>query len=467
MNGRLLYTFLSSAVTRDIPRGKVVPVEGIKVIGALAHKYDIPVTWIVDSQSAEESKNLLLEGHVECGDDVILQVDISRALKESGVVKPASKAEEIVIFRQKLPGIISSEFEKVRGILPWAEVRMIAADLKTEVLIEVLEDLGFIGLWGYNWGKTESDAAESVSQIPGDPGCPWSFFYASRDHYSAPSQRPDGLVAVENTSLDLNAAFYSGNSRVFSSVPSALRMSRLYADKNLAYLETLLGEYLKNCAWNRFVAFVQQQPAYQMEYASYDAYARGTIADLAGIMEFFFQEAASNQNIQALSLPQAINLYKKDFEYTESCHIVFDSILPLNADVNFFVPPVPKQKPPYPFTFFYYDRGCQLIFREGQMTPIEIRNYSHPPFESRYYLEKEAPSISQFHPSRDRDKLIMEFEIESAKQMPFGLVIWDDHSPFSLVSTNARLVKWIGNHLLFIRVDLEMGLNRIELSLTI
>ena len=147
--------------------------------------------------------------------------------------------------------------------------------------------------------------------------------------------------------------------------------------------------------------------------------------------------------------------------------MAFDSIVPPHIDVNFHVPPEPQQKPPYPFTFFYYDRECQLIFREGQMTPVEMRNYFRPPFDSRHYLEKEMPSISSFRPARDRDKLILEFEIESIKQMPFGLAIWDDHSTFSLVSTNARLVKWIGTHLLFIRLDLQEGLNRVEVSLTI
>ena len=101
------------------------------------------------------------------------------------------------------------------------------------------------------------------------------------------------------------------------------------------------------------------------------------------------------------------------------------------------------------------------------MTPIEMRNYFRPPFDSRHHLEKEMPSISSFRPDRDRDKLILEFEIESIKQMPFGLAIWDDHSMFNLVSTNARLVKWIGTHLLFIRLDLQEGLNRVEISLTI
>ena len=499
MDGQLLYTFLSLATGRDTPSGRAVPIEGMKLISALAHRCDIPVTWIVDSQSVQESRDFLFRGHQECGDDVILLIDIPRVLRESGVAAPASKAEEIVVLRQNLPVFITSEQGKIREMLPWAEVNIIAADAKTDVLIEILEELDCIGLWGYGWngrhGDTETrgrgeeekerygdketrrhgeGATQQLSPSPRPlispslpDGRPWSFFYASRDHYNIPSQSPDGLVAVESTSLDLNAAFYSGNSRVFSAEPDALRRSKLYADKDISYPKAILEEYIRNCPWNRFMIFLQQQPAYQMEHASYDDYGKGTIGELADILGDFFHEVVYNKGIQALSLSEAIKLYREEFEYTEACCMVFDGIVPLQADIDFYVPPEPKQKPPYPFTFFYYDRECQLVFEEGQMTPVQMRNYVHPPFESEYYIEKEMPSISSFHPSRDRDKLILDFEIESIKQMPFGLAIWDDHSMFSLVSTNARLLKWIGTHLLFIRMDLEEGLNRVEVSLTI
>jgi hypothetical protein len=359
-------------------------------------------------------------------------------------------------------------------MLPWAEANVIAADVKTEVLVEVLEELDCIGLWGYQWmaGERENGRREEREkgrkEDNGDRGCPWSFFYASREHYSAPVQHAGGLVAVESTSLDLNAAFHTGNSRVFSAAPNALRMSGLCADDGIVYPKALLDEYLKNSTWNRFAIFLQQQPAHEMEHASYgEYYDKGTISKIADILDGFLCEIASNHDIQALTLPQAINFYRREFEYTESCYMAFDSIVPPSVDIDFYVPPVPKQNPPYPFMLFYYDRECQLIFREGQMTPIEMRNYVHPPFESKHYVEKEIPSMSHFRPSRDRDKLIMEFEIESIKQMPFGLAIWDDHSMFSLVSTNARLVKWIGTYLLFIRMDLEEGLNRLEVSLTV
>ncbi|MFC1712985.1 hypothetical protein ACFL6S_04910 [Candidatus Poribacteria bacterium] len=458
MDGQLTYSFISLATARNTPDGITVPVEGMKLLAALAHRYGIPVTWVVDSNSVQESKAVLTQGHKECGDDVILQIDVSSVFEESGSV-PESKAEEIVILRQRLPELIISQREKVKEMLPWADVNIISVDLRSEALIEILEELDCIGLWGYRWRETGEDAGES--------GFPWGFFYASEEHHDAPAQSAGGLVAVESSSLDLNSVFHTGNSHIFSADPNTLRASGLHLDEGLNYPRALLDEYLKNCSWNRFSSFVQQQPAYEMEYANYDEYDSGTIREIADMLEGFFQAAKSNAAIQALSLSQAIQLYRREFAYTESCYMVFDGIVPPHVEINYYVPPEPKQKPPYPFAFFYYDRECQLIFREGEMIPVEMRNYFRPPFESKHYLEKEMPSISHFRPSRDRDKLILEFEIESVKKMPYGLAIWDDHSMFSLVSTNARLVKWIGDHLLFIRMDLEEGLNRVEVSLVI
>ena len=102
MDGQLTYSFISLATARNTPDGTTVPVEGMKLLAALAHRYGIPVTWVVDSNSVQESKAVLTQGHRECGDDVILQIDVSSVFEESGSV-PESKAEEIVILRQRLP----------------------------------------------------------------------------------------------------------------------------------------------------------------------------------------------------------------------------------------------------------------------------------------------------------------------------------------------------------------------------
>ena len=454
MDNKLFYTFLCSILPQH---GKSMPVEGAKLISALAHKHDIPVTWILNSECVHAVKDVISQGHSGFGDDVVVMIDPAIIFKEIGVT-PSSKAEETVILRQRLPELIISEQNKIKSALPWTEAKVIGSDFKASALIQILDELDCIGLWGYHWEESDSDNF-------GDKGCPWSFFLASRDHYNIPAHHGK-IVAVESSSLDLNTAYYTGNSHVFSTNPKSLWLSGLCTDKDNSYGKAILNEYIRNCQWNRFMMFVQELNAYDMEYASYESYDKGTIAGLAHITDSFFIEVESNEQIQPLSLSDAINLYKSEFQRTEACCMIFDSIVP-PQEINFFVPPEPKRKPPYPLTLFYYDSECQMIFREGQMTPVEVRNYAQPPFESRYYNEKEIPSISKFYPFRDRDRLIMEFEIESSKRMPYGLTIWDDHSMFSLVSTSARTAKWIGTHLLFMRLELNEGMNQIEVTLAI
>ena len=50
--GKLIFTFASLAYTVDAPWGKGVAVKGIERLAKILHKYDIPVTWLMDSGSA-------------------------------------------------------------------------------------------------------------------------------------------------------------------------------------------------------------------------------------------------------------------------------------------------------------------------------------------------------------------------------------------------------------------------------
>ncbi len=455
MDNKLTYIFLCSVLSNQPKYNGLKPTEGAKLISALAHKHAIPVTWILDGKSAWEVKEIISYGHSEFGDDVVIMIEPSVIFDEIGFI-PSSKAEETVILRQRLPELVISEQKKVKSVLPWSDGRIICSDFRSPVVIQVLNELDCIGFYGYRWEDETSDK-----------GCPWSFFFPSKDHYNIPNPSANGMVAIENSSLDLNAVFHTNNPFVFSANPRSLWMSGLCSDSDNSYGKRLFEEYLKNSQWNRFLAFVQELNAYDMEYESYDVYSKGTIAGLTSLTDSFFSEVESNDQIQAFSLSDAINFYRGIFDRTEACYMLFDSIISQQSEINFFLPPEPKRKPPYPLMFFYYDSECHLVFKEGQMTPVEIRNYAQPPFESRYYIEREIPTISRFYPSRDREKLIMEFEIESIKRMPYGLVIWDDHSMFNLVSSNARTVKWIGKNLLFMRLDLNDGLNRIEIVLSI
>ncbi|MDE0505451.1 MAG: hypothetical protein OXI86_15340, partial [Candidatus Poribacteria bacterium] len=96
-----------------------------------------------------------------------------------------------------------------------------------------------------------------------------------------------------------------------------------------------------------------------------------------------------------------------------------------------------------------------------------MKNYVSPPTESRHGVEFTLPKIEVFHPIRTREKLQMRFTLESSKAMPYAFAVWGNHEGLTLVNSNAKEVKWLGDQLLFVRVGLQPGQNEIEVVLTI
>ena len=117
--------------------------------------------------------------------------------------------------------------------------------------------------------------------------------------------------------------------------------------------------------------------------------------------------------------------------------------------------------------FSYYDTECQLVFEEGKIEPIRVTNYISPPVNSSSGAEVNLPQIEQFRPSRSRSQLRMQFTLESTKAMPYGLAVWGNHDGLTLATSNAQEVTWLGDRLLFVRVNLQVGKNEVEVVLTI
>ena len=69
----LVYTFVSYAAHYDTEWGKGVAIEGINRTAELAHRYGIPVTWIVNGRSVPVLAERIRDWHEKFGDDVILQ----------------------------------------------------------------------------------------------------------------------------------------------------------------------------------------------------------------------------------------------------------------------------------------------------------------------------------------------------------------------------------------------------------
>jgi hypothetical protein len=70
---RLIYTYVSMASHYETSWGNGTPIEGVERTAATAHRYDIPVTWIVNSGSIKVLGERIREWHEAYGDDVILK----------------------------------------------------------------------------------------------------------------------------------------------------------------------------------------------------------------------------------------------------------------------------------------------------------------------------------------------------------------------------------------------------------
>ena len=96
-----------------------------------------------------------------------------------------------------------------------------------------------------------------------------------------------------------------------------------------------------------------------------------------------------------------------------------------------------------------------------------MKNYVSPPTDSRNGIEYTLPQIENFRPTRSRDQLRMQFTVESTKAMPYAFAIWGNHEGLRLAKSNAKTVTWLGDQLLFVRVQLQSGNNDIDVLLTI
>ena len=61
--GKLIFTFVSLAYTGSAKEGYRKPLVGMELLANMAHKYNIPVTWLIDLGTGSARKNKLDEWH--------------------------------------------------------------------------------------------------------------------------------------------------------------------------------------------------------------------------------------------------------------------------------------------------------------------------------------------------------------------------------------------------------------------
>jgi hypothetical protein len=122
---------------------------------------------------------------------------------------------------------------------------------------------------------------------------------------------------------------------------------------------------------------------------------------------------------------------------------------------------------PWPRTFLYYDQGAQMVFIQGQVAPVCIRNYARPWAEGEYYAEPRIPRPMLVRDTRFKWRREIEISVTSPTAMPYGMALWNDYSLYQLGNAPGLVEgKILPRELLFLRYDLEAGENRFFVELT-
>ena len=400
----------------------------MRLLAEVAHEHGIPITWGIEATSARAFAADLTEWHTSHGDEVMLVVDIAPIWGSGTDSDDLSRsAEHIVTMREKLPDYISSEKERLQRAIEWANPIIAGGLQKNHVLLYALAQVGFTGLWGYGWGNG------------GDDGCPFGCFFPSIDRHNFCGAATSQIVGIPHTSL-LSTLLRGSKETEITDFQSQILNGAAQQGFDC---------YAANTAWNRWLAYIQRIDP--VEVAS-------LTSEQLNQLDTYLAYVREASETQIMSLPDVVRACQEIGEQTQPTFLLTDPKSEGEAGAS-----TDSGKS----ILSYYDSECQLTFEEGKMEPIQLTNYISPPVNSRNGAEVNLPQIEQFRPSRSRSQLRMQFTLESTKAMPYGLAVWGNHAGLTLATSNAGEVTWLGDRLLFVRVNLQAGKNEIEVVLTI
>ena len=441
----LNYGLVSTAIGED--REQLLA--GIRHLAELAHKHSIPVTWATDTKSVQSIAKLLTTWHTENGDASLLMFDTKpiwdanweAEQKANPGNSTEAMASHLVTMREKLPEYITREWERFKRLIPWAEPNVAGAVFKNDVFLHALEQTGFRGLWGYHWNQENSDdtdtGASKAELDRGGFGC----FYPFEASTSVDTivTRSDGDENVDGQFKKIVGIPY------YTAGPLAEDVNNLRAVLLNETAKQHYDVYVESTSWNRWLGYVEHINPFTVAQLGQEGLER---------LDAYFAHVVGSGSTKPLLLSEIVDDYITHCKRTEPTAIV-EAVSTTQGETA-----APKSA----LRMFYYDAACELVFVEGTMEPVEIKNYTGEQV-SQFVTQK--PTLTSFLPTRHRTKLHIAITVESTRAMPYGITVWGDHAGLQLTESNADDVRWVGEHLLFIRLTLQPGKNEFNIQLTI
>ncbi len=425
--GSLIYMFASYASRYQ---DGVTCLDGMRLLADTLHPHGVKITWIVSPGSARIAAKALTQWHDAFGDDVAVHTpELSGTLKY--------KATQMEMAR-----------DAVNAALPWASLTIAASGHTDPEIAAVLEDTGFEGLWGFCWEQIEVDKIT-------DRGCPWGFYYMDREQRLKPGHGR-GVIGMEWTARDLLKSFHSGNPCLYSTDPNDVGRGGLCSWENIDYWKCMADNYARNTRYNEHVFLLQHQEAHEMERSDLcRCYTDEDIREAAVMLDRFVAHLKGRATM--MTLAEAARLYRARNEQTASSYMLWEDspTPPYNPDYAWSTP-----CGPWPKTFLHYDRGAQIMFIDGKVEPVCIRNYARPYARASYFAEPDIPRAFLVHNTRYGWRREIEITVESPRAMPYGIALWGDFSLYQIEEAPGMVEgKILPRELLFLRYELAPGTN--------
>ena len=449
------------------------PLTGMNLMAELAHSHDIPVTWLMNSRSAYDARDMVNGWHEKYGDDVALILEKPVEFLDPRLMRNFILNESYETIRT----YIQKEKKLIQESLPWAKVNIAASAWKSVNSLSALEDLGFDGLWGNCWEQLSID-------VIGDCGCPFTYFYMSKNSYKVCAPYKGKVVGIPWTaSADMANAYHKRNVATFCSDPDDMVRYKLCDGRETSYAKQSLDKYVRNASWNPYLMFVFHEEAHEMEHTEVcSGYSREHIDNTTEIMDEFYKYVRS-QDVVVSTLGETVLEFKRQFEFTPPPHMLFhpSHVSPVNMGQipypyywRYSRPESPDAE--VPVTFFYFDNDCQLVFVEGRVTPLEVKDYmkQHECNKDDPYpaVTEDVVEVSIHEEQLASGAKRIQCELNSRVDIPYGLTIWGDFSGLSVSAeescTNyqpACTGKIIDGEVLFIRMNLNQGNNSCQVVL--
>ncbi|MBT3270440.1 hypothetical protein HN371_25075 [Candidatus Poribacteria bacterium] len=439
----MIHSLVIDATGQDLRRIR----QGMAAIAELADNADVPITWALDVRSARSAASWLVE-RSNRPDTVILVLNTGTwGLSDTSAADANidEAAERLVREREQLPTRIGQERDRLIEALPGAKVTIAGAEAKNPALIYALESLEFQGLWGYRWNEASPRAM--------DRGCPFGYFFVSRDRQHSGGAPASTVVGVPRHSGDLSfwrrmppepgvAPNAEDDILIGEPAPTPIVID-LDTATTTAELRRVAACGEVN-AWNAVVQTIHAEEC-----------AALTEQDTADLNEVW--AAAKEFGFTSTPLTESVAEYRTRFPETEPTIQVADRAAASEGPA----------RPGGSREFFYYDARGQYTFDDGGSAPTDCYNYVTAPASSRFLTEYELPTVTDFSSERRRSQLRLSLALESPKPMPYAMFMWNEHRHLSVVEENVLELRWVDEHGMLILMDLEPGKNEFSVLLTI